>query len=233
MPEPDPRAGTRFAVYLCPSADDPYYQLGSQLLGYDVRARRELALPDFVTPEWQAQARPYGLHLTLLEGFYGDPADWDAIEREAAACLACLSPDADLRLSGGRVEAWESGRVLVQRFDASRDLCILQTLLLARLSPFVTHSPFDDELADHPERYPAPFERARLALLRTPRGLDTWQPHYTLVQPYGGGDAAGMVARLEALTAPHAEQRVTVVGLFRKDQGDDHWRVVRDLPLDR
>jgi hypothetical protein len=121
--------------------------------------------------------------------------------------------------------------VLVQRFDPSRHLSILHTLLLARLSPFVTRSPFDDEVAEHPGRYPAAHERARLKLLRTPRGLDTWQPHYTLVQPYGGDDPAGMVARLEALTAPYTEQRHGSVGLFRKDDGDDRWQVVRDLVL--
>lgn len=231
MPDPDPRAGTRFAVYLCPPQDDPYYQLGSGLLGYDVRARREVALPDFLRPEWQAQAGPYGLHLTLLEGFYCDPDDWAAIEREAAACVAGLSPGADLVLTNGRVEAWEDGRVLVQRFDASRDLYILHTLLLARLSPFVTRSPFDDELASHPERYPAAYERTRLKLLRTPRGLDSWQPHYTLVQPYGGDDAAGLVERLQTLTAPYAGQRHRSVSLFRKDAGETHWQVARDLPL--
>ena len=47
----------KFAVYYVPQADDPFYRLGSQLLGYDIRARAEVPLPsdlgDFLQPDQQ------------------------------------------------------------------------------------------------------------------------------------------------------------------------------------
>ena len=227
----DPRQGTRFAVYLCPAADDPYYRLGSELLGYDVRAGRELPLPDWIDPAWQRAAGPYGLHLTLLEGFYCDPGELSATLAEARACAACLSPGAELQLSGGWVEAWNEGVVLAHVFTPSPALALLHTLLLARLSPFVTHSPFDDEVQEHPQRYPAAHERARLRLLRTPRGLDTWQPHFTLMQPYSGPDAEGMRQRLAALVQPYSEQRYTSVAFFVKPEGELRWQLRADLPV--
>lgn len=217
----------RFAVYLCPPEGDPYSRLGSELLGYDVRAGRELPLPSFLRPEWQADAGRYGLHLTVVEGFYTNPAWWPGIEAEVRACVACLSPGAVLTLMGGRVEAWDDGTTWVHRFDASLPLTVLHTLLLARLARFVTASPFDGK----DDKYPRPFERARMTLLHTPRGVDTWQPHFTLVQPYGGTDPAGLRARLESLTAAHHTQTYRSVALFERREGETRWRVRADVPL--
>ncbi|WP_102127629.1 hypothetical protein [Deinococcus planocerae] len=223
----DPRSGTRFAVYLCPPADSPYERLGSDLLGFDVRAGREVPLPDFLRPEDQADAGPYGLHLTVVEGFFTDPALWPEIEAEVRACVACLSPDAALTLTGGRVEAWDDGTTWVHRFDANLPLVVLHTLLLARLARFVTASPFERQVAVG--KYNRPFEQARMRLLHTPRGLDSWRPHFTLVQPYGGGDPAGLRERLEALTAPHHAQTYRSVSLFEKREGEERWRVRADV----
>lgn len=223
----DPRSGTRFAVYLCPPEDDPYYVAGSELLGFDVRVGRELPLPSFLRPEDQADAGRYGLHLTVVEGFYTDPALWPEIEAEVRACVACLSPGTALTLTGGRIEVWDDGTTWVHRFDANTPLIVLHTLLLARLARFVTASPFDGKVGEGSP----PFERARMALLHTPRGLDSWQPHFTLVQPYGGEDPAGLRERLETLTAPHHAQTYRSVALFEKREGEERWRVRADLPL--
>ncbi|MEF2279768.1 hypothetical protein V3W47_15850 [Deinococcus sp. YIM 134068] len=223
----EPRTATRFAVYLCPPGDSPYYRAGSELLGYDVREGRELPLPSFLRPEDQTDAGPYGLHLTLVEGFTTDPAWWPEIEAEVRACVACLSPGAVLTLTGGRVEAWDDGTTWVHRFDANTPLTVLHTLLLARLARFVTASPFDGK----EDEYGRPFERARMALLRTPRGLDSWQPHFTLVQPYGGDDASGLRERLERLTAAHHTQTYRSVSLFERREGETRWRVRAEVPL--
>ena len=225
----DHRQGTRFAVYLCPPAGDPYYALGTGLLGYDVRAQREVPLPDFLRREDQADAGRYGLHLTVVEGFYTSPAYWSEIEAEVRACVACLSPGAVLTLMGGRVEAWDAETTWVHRFDAGAPLLVLHTLLLARLARFVTASPFDAQVARG--KYARAFERARMRLLHTPRGLDTWQPHFTLVQPYGGEDRAGLRARLETLVAPHDTQTYRAVTLFEKREGEARWRVRAEVPL--
>ncbi|MBB5234598.1 hypothetical protein [Deinococcus budaensis] len=225
----DPRSGTRFAVYLCPPAGSPLYEAGSALLGFDVRAGREVPQPDFLTPQDQTAAGPYGFHLTVVEGFFTDPAWWPQIEAEARACVACLSPGATLTLSGGRVEAWDGGETWVHRLDPGAPLLVLHTLLLARLARFVTASPFAVLAAQG--RYAHPFERARLGLLHTPRGLDSWRPHFTLVQPYGGSDPASLRAQLEALTSAHHTQAYRSVALFEKREGEERWRVRAEVPL--
>ncbi len=227
----DPRAGTRFAVYLCPPAGSEYYRLGSQTLGYDVRARQEVPLPADIRPEWQTQAGPYGFHLTLVEGFYCAAESLPDIETELRACMASLSPAVKLSLHGGQVEAWRGGRLLAQVFRPSPGLLMLHAFLLARLARFVTHSPFSDEVLAHPERYASPWERARLKLLHTPRGLDGYEPHYTLADSYGGSpvQAEALRARLDALLAPWAEQCYDAVALFVKPEGEARWQLWADV----
>ncbi|SMB96126.1 hypothetical protein [Deinococcus hopiensis] len=225
----DHRQGTRFAVYLCPPAGDAYYRLGTELIGYDVRAEREVALPDFLRREDQRDAGRYGLHLTVVEGFYTGSSRWPDIEAEVRACAACLSPGAVLTVTGGRVEGWDEQTTWVHRFDANAPLLALHTLLLARLTRFVTASPFDAPVAAG--KYARPFEQARMALLRTPRGLDSWQPHFTLVQPYGGKDVSGLRARLEVLVQAHHAQTYRSVTLFEKREGEARWRVRAEIPL--
>ena len=227
---PDPRSGTRFAVYAVPPEASAYYRLGSQLLGYDLRARQTLPLPDFLRPEWQRDAGPYGMHLTVVEGFYTDPGHLGAIEAEARACLRCLSPGAVLELSGGAIAEWDGGETWVHLFTPGRALCVVQTLLLARLSPFVTVSPFDAGAAQG--RWNTPHERARLSLLRTPRGLDSYQPHFTLIQPYGG-DPAGLRQRLEALTQPFNQMQLSSLALCVKPEGESRWQLRSEFGLDQ
>ncbi|GAA4016496.1 hypothetical protein GCM10022631_31050 [Deinococcus rubellus] len=226
----DSRASARFAVYFVPPTGSAHYQLGSGLLGYDLRARQASPLPDFLRPEWQTSASPYGFHLTVVEGFYTDPERLGDIEREMRSCLACLAPGADVGLSGGHIEAWDDGETWVQRFTPSPALLVLHTLLLSRLSEFATASPFAGEVAEG--KYNRPFEQARMRLLQTPRGLDTFQPHFTLVQPYGGFQAEELQVRLEALMCPHPALRIAALALCLKPPGETHWQILREVPLE-
>ncbi len=231
----DPRHGTRFAVYLCPPAESEYYRLGSEVLGYDVRAGKELPLPADVRPEWQTASGPYGFHLTLLEGFWCAPETLPEIEAELRACVACLSPTADLSLHNGTVvrATTHGDRGIGQIFNPSPDLLMFHAFLLARLARFVTHSPFFDRLVANPDRYPEAYQKARLALLKTPRGLDTYEPHYTLVDPFGGSEEEGeaLRQRLEILMAPWAEQTYNSVALFVKPEGELRWQVRADVTV--
>jgi hypothetical protein len=64
----------KFAIYYIPQADDPFYRLGTSVLGYDVRTRTSVAPPsDFqenlgpFDAGWTAISRSYGFHLTITE----------------------------------------------------------------------------------------------------------------------------------------------------------------------
>ena len=219
----------RFAVYLVPPAEDPYYQLGSAALGYDVRRRREVErLPGTRAP-WVSKADPFGFHATIVEAFECDAASFPAIEEEIRACLGCLAPSSTLELSNGRIETWDGGEVIVHRFDPNPALHALHVLLLARLGRFVTGSSFE-RLMKSGEKYQEPHQKARISVLHTPRGLDTWEPHFTVVDPYGGEDAEGLAADLDERFELYSALKFDTVTLLRQD-GSAPYEVVRDFQV--
>ncbi len=99
-------------MYVCPPADSALYRLGSEVLGYDVRARQVRPLPADVRPEWQALAGPYGFHLTLVEGFWCAAASLPPSRRKCGPRPPCLSP-------GGRTVSLHSGRMEYRSGTAS------------------------------------------------------------------------------------------------------------------
>lgn len=215
-----------FGVFFIPPARSRLYRFGSALLGYDIRAGAP-PLPssspssspppsDGPDPRWSAAARPFGFHLTVVEAYAlpasgpsGGERAWAEVERETAALLACAHPGSRFALRPRGLERWRDGEVWVLRFEASPALAVLQAALVARLSRLAERSLFHEELDAHPERYPERYQRARMRVLLTPRGLDSWRPHFTLLNPYRGPAASPITAWLEAearalLAAPAA-----------------------------
>ncbi|PYE55945.1 hypothetical protein [Deinococcus yavapaiensis] len=224
-----PADSVRFAVYLVPPAEDPYYRLGSAALGYDVRARRDVERLPGTRAEWVSKAGPFGFHATIVEAFDCAPSSFPDIEREIEACLASLSPSSVLELSNGRIETWDGGEVIVHRFDPNSALHALHVLLLARLGRFVTGSSFERAMRSG-EKYQEPHQKARIALLHTPRGLDTWEPHFTLADPYGGGDAEGLAADFDERFELYSTLKFDTVTLLRQN-GTQPYEIVRDFPV--
>ena len=73
----------KFAVYdSLPQEDDPFYRLGTQILGYDVRARTLVPSSSFqeslgqLDEAWTAISQPYGFHLTISDAI---DCHWSAI----------------------------------------------------------------------------------------------------------------------------------------------------------
>ncbi len=219
---------TRFAVYLVPPAQDPVSQLGSAALGYDVRAGKGVQQLAEIRPEWVKKAGQYGFHCTVVEAFGCAPDSFSEIETEVATVCACLAPSSRLELSGGRAVTWDGGSVIALRYDPGATLLALQTLLASRLARFVTESSFERLAQEDSAKSPEPYERARLKLFHTPRGLDTWEPHFTLVEPYTGEDVEGLRSQLGAYFSPYRSLSFGGVTLLRQD-GEAPFRVVRDF----
>ncbi|MGC1121235.1 MAG: hypothetical protein WBA22_09080 [Candidatus Methanofastidiosia archaeon] len=69
----------RFAVYYVPPRESEFYHLGSQAVGYDVRAHKPVEfgkdlkkLLGSFDRKWVEHCRPYGFHLTILRSPIGE-----------------------------------------------------------------------------------------------------------------------------------------------------------------
>jgi hypothetical protein len=231
----------KFAVYYVPQEDDLFYHLGTQILGYDVRARSLVTLPSSfqeslgqLDEAWTAISRPYGFHLTI-----GDAIDchWSAIplvERELAELLKCFDPAHPFtfqRHNDGPVEIWgETGRhSLALLYDPNEFLRMFQTLIATRINPLGIGSGFLKRYLAHPEREPQPHTVQQIRLFYSPNLLGNWHPHFTLLNPYTGGDVTSMASRLGQLFKFYMQVTVQTVCLLIQRDDEANWEIYREF----
>ncbi len=219
-----------FALYYVPSASSPFYRSGSQLLGYDVRAGRGVERGAFedIPEAWVAAAQGFGFHLSVTEAMTFDPNDLGALEEEVAHILGSFSPMSEMALTLLGLERWKQGEVWVLRYRASRALELLQAVLVARLSSFGKTSMFFEEVREHPERYAEAYERRRLETFLSPRGLDTWAPHFTLLNPFPKREDGALAERLAATFSAGAALNCATFCLLVREK--KRWRIQREYP---
>jgi len=224
---------TWFAFYYIPLADSDFYRLGSETLGYDVRADKRTEpphLPDGlqkIPGAWTRSARDFGFHMTLTEALTYDANDLPKIEQEIADILGSFSPDSDMSLEQQGLKIWKEGQVWVLRYTPSRALEILQAVMVARLAQFGQTSMFFDEIEEHPERYSEPYERKRLKTFLSPRGLDTWPAHFTLLNPHPRETNLNLEAQFKDLFSQFVRLEPTTFSLVLKE-GDAPWHIHSD-----
>ena len=134
----------KFAVYFVPPAGSDFYQRGSELLGYDVRAGQLLPdanptrqrLPEF-DPAWVAQPQTYGFHVTVGYSLYFDWTALPDIEREMDTVMGCFHADTPLILTPAaeRVAFWHDS-IVVLPHDPNPAMLMLHTMLIARINPY-------------------------------------------------------------------------------------------------
>src|SRR5690242_16454440 len=131
----------KYALYYVPEAHEPLYGLGSNILGYDVRAQAPKTMPADVREQirdfdetWTAISRPYGFHLTITESLDCELSTIPRVEREVEALIACFDPTHPFQLRRYRewpVGIWaQPGRhSIVLSYEANDYLKMLHTLL--------------------------------------------------------------------------------------------------------
>ena len=144
----------KFAVYYIPPAESPFYQFGSGLLGYDIRAGA--ALPhnnparDRLTgfdPAWVDRAAEYGFHVTVAGTYTCDPADLDAVRAGVAAVMDCFNPAHAFTLRPMALEWWGDPAAVLLVCTPNSHFQMLHTALCAYLPRWGTGSRGFDRLA--------------------------------------------------------------------------------------
>lgn len=231
----------KFAVYYIPQTDDPFYQLGTQVLGYDVRARQSVAASSELEEvlgegrqSWTTVCRPYGFHVTICEALDGHWATIPRVEQKLADLLKCFDPSRpfvlerrDERLVG--IWGEESSKSLVLLYEPNTSLHLLHTLLVARLTPLGTGSGFLKRYLTHPEKKRPLYEVQQLRLFSSPKVLENWHPHFTLLNPYTGGEAPAMASRLAQLFQSYSHVVVSTICLLIQEHHEANWQIYQEF----
>lgn len=231
----------KFAVYYIPQADDPFYRLGSQLLGYDTRSRNSLPLPSDTREAlgqfdatWTTISQPYGFHLTISEAIDCHWAKLPSLAHDLADLLACFDPAYPFTLqqhSEHSVGIWgEQGKhSLVLLYEPNEHLRMLHTLLVARLNPQGTGSSYLKKHCTQPETELPPHELQQLRLFYSPKIFSNWYPHFTLFNPYTGTDATLMASRLAHLFAPYKQITINTLCLLVQPNDQANWHIYQEF----
>jgi hypothetical protein len=232
----------KFAVYFTPRAEDPFYQLGSQILGYDVRRRQAVKMPTSVSAglgefdsAWVGKSRRFGFHLTVGDALDCDLATIPAVEERLADLLACFNPASSLTLqrsSEKPVGIWPSGEAycLALLYQPNVTLAMLHALLVGCINPLGKGSVYVRQYLTG-ERSFQPHAAQQVRLFSSPTILDNWTPHFTLLNPYSGADAAAMATRLALLAQGFPTVTIESLCLLVQEDHETDWFIYRELDL--
>jgi hypothetical protein len=227
----------KFAVYYIPQEDDPFYRLGTQILGYDVRARTLATLsPNVQTalghldPSWVLLSRPYGFHLTIGDAIDCTWATIPLVERELTDLLGCFNPAKPFTLrrpANRTIGVWDNTLVLL--YEPDNSFCMLHALITARINPLGTGSDFLRQYLAQPEQQLDPYRAQQTRLFYRPTVLDTWYPHFTLLNPYTGEDRSLMASSLAHLFDPYPQLTIKSVCLLIQKEDETSWHIYREF----
>jgi hypothetical protein len=231
----------KFAVYYIPQADDPFYQVGSSILGYDVRARQSVTtspkLEEVLGRDketWTTISRPYGFHLTICEALDCHWATIPRVEQELADLLKCFDPSHPFvleRRDDQPVGIWgeEASKGLVLLYEPNTTLRLLHTLFVARIAPLAIGSDFLRRYLTHAQRELPAHLAQQVRLFSSPPVLDNWYPHFTVLNPYTGRDAMAMASYLAQLFEEYRQITVQTICLLVQENNEANWQIYREF----
>lgn len=225
-----------FAVYYIPPADHPFYRVGSQIIGYDVRAAALLPPPTAATatftafdPAWQTPPQQFGLHVTIGHTLTFDPPRLPEIEANLSAILSLFDPAKPFLLTPGEPYLPDGGPNLTIYYDANQSFMMFHALVIARIHPLGVSHPLNEAIQAglHPDL--SPVWQRRVDMYHHYSILDDWRPHFGLLRPVP--PAHREAARAGVLAALPAPEPMTVesICLLVRDDDETHFRIHREF----
>lgn len=235
----------KFAIYYVPRAEDEIYRLGSELLGYDVRARKPIVLSEEMekrfqtiggySEEWGRFARPYGFHMAIGDTIEFHLADLVSIENELDDLLNCFNPRHPFEL--WRVEDAEfvalrpgpHGQAVALRYRPNEALWVLHTLVVARLHTRGVGTAYLQRLLRDPTPFKdQPFQAHRIRKFFSPAVLDGYKPHFTVLNPYTGKRGEELAELLLEQFGKFTKIRINSICLMLQVSDDENFQIHRE-----
>lgn len=219
-----------FAVYFIPTQSSGLYKFGTEVIGYDVRARQPLASP------WNGKvggAAEYGFHLTCCDALYFFNPEETVLAMEQAAFLAKEFSPFDLEGFQLQTGFPDDNSISLLAHDKSGSLEALHCELVAMVYRRAAASNYTLGKAAMRDKE---FRRAELMTSRfkCPYILKSFQPHFTLLTNVKTEEQEGAVRDLRIeFKSKIADARVRVgkLAIMGKAEADSHWYIVREVPL--
>ena len=227
-----------FALYYVPPAEHPLYRVGSELLGYDLRAEKVLPVdnpsranvPGFDL-SWVRDSQQYGFHMTIAHAMHYQADQLGAIEAETESIMNLFDSSKPWQLTpcAGSAYAAVSARwAFLLRYDPNQAFMMLHALIVARLSPLSTGSPQYTKFLSG-ETQPPTHIQHRLTQYYYPHILDDFYPHFTLFNPLPVDDIEPVREGVMATVPKPEPLTVDTLCLLVRPDGEPHYRIHREF----
>jgi hypothetical protein len=217
-----------FGLYFIPRPGN-LYDAGSRLLGYDIRANRNVVTHGFVDPGWTADAAAYGFHVSITDAIEIAEEKLSSVIGTVQDLLSCFTNDTEYTFTNAGVTFWDKS-LLVLELSPNRSIEMLHDVLVARIHPLGSGSAYTSGgllvAPDSPES-------AKLRLFHSPYIFDAYRPHFTCLQPFTGTDQERHDVQKQAneLFASYSHIRMGSLALVTKQQSEEHYHIHTEFSL--
>lgn len=226
------------AVLYIPRAEDELYQLGTSILGYDVRASKFVHITEKlhvegVNRDWVTKAQLYGFHLTIGNAIDFNFCDLLPIEQEIRDIIACFNPDHHFTLCqcAPFVAFWgDHSEIVVLRYSPNDYLKMLHALIVARVNPLGISSGYVQEYLKNFDQYSTSC-RQKIKKFYSPWVLDDYLPHFTLLDPYTGNDYDNISRLFSEMFGQISQITLDSICLSIQTQGGEPWKIYKEFNL--
>jgi len=227
----------KFAVYFVPDAEDEIYIFGSSVLGYDVRASKEVDHPEKLRqhpgkfdPSWVKKARSYGFHLTIGDSIEFRPENISVIAQELESIIRCFNPEKEWTLNLREpkpITIMQKGRVFAIRYLPNEYLLMFHAMVVSRVNSLGYGSGYLRRHLQNPSGSIHKFERIQKFFASYV--LDSYAPHFTLLNPYTGDHPEWVEEYLTSIFGGFAKLIVKSVCLLVQMDDDSDWAIYKEF----
>lgn len=225
----------RFGLYIIPKKSN-FYTIGSQVVGFDIRAQQSTIPPSFIQPSWIASNTQFGFHSTITDAIITDESQLPAIITMTSDLLSCLKPENRYLLTPERIGFWRStSNMAAIVTKPNRSVELLHDLLVTTLHPLGKGSEYFTAYANSPEQFlpNTPSARQKTRQFNSPYIFDEFIPHFTCINSYDGPETerAEIEQQLQALFTGLEEMEFHSLALVVQKEGEPYFHIEREFSL--
>lgn len=223
------RMNMRFGLYLIPKNGE-FYQAGSSVVGYDIRAQQPVTPPDFIDQAWISTNTQYGFHATITDAIIADEQKIPEIIARTAELLGSLKPDNRYILTKLSVGFWPVGSgQAAMVMQPNRNTELLHDVLVTALHPMGSGSDYTQTARD----FGTDAANNKTKLFHSPYILDNFVPHFTYIASYAGteDEREAVEDGLKQLFADVNEIEFDTIAFVVQREGEQYFHIEREFSL--
>lgn len=221
----------KFGIYYIPKGK--FYDLGSKLIGYDIRAEKITVPLDGFDKFWSKNVQEYGFHLTMADAVYIEKDELNTIEAELSNIIGLFSKENEyiFEIDQKPVSFWRGGGdQAALRFNPNLSAVLLHSVLVCLIQTKgkgsfysemlnANQSNFSQDMINKTKRFSSPYV------------LDEFKPHFTLLNPYLGNDHKKIENELGEVFGEFKTINMNSLCIVTQESPDLPFRIYKEFSL--